>query len=325
MGAAARSRPGLRASRDPVALLQHTRGQCHRSGRLRGRRRWRHVVHATSAAGRLGTLAVAWRILHARPPSLRRERLPGERGGLPAWNRRRAVALIGRRTRRLARLPVLRPWLSGPPGGAINADGRTEVFAATVENTISHAWMLRPEGVDFSWSDFTYFTGPIELSPPSFVQNSDGRLEGVFAGLNGTVEHCTQTAANGPWVVQGALGGTTSCPPVITRNGNGHLEIFHVDPQGALHNNWQLATAGPFSGPNPMDAPHVKAGARICVARNPDRRLELFAVTDTGDVVHGWQSRPGAGPWNFEPLLGRPGGGAAELGIRDAWGMTSFD
>jgi hypothetical protein len=186
-----------------------------------------------------------------------------------------------------------------------------------------HAWMIQPNPQE-NWSGFSFLAGPITQSPPAMITCSDGRIEGVFTGLNGEIRHLWQTSPNNGWAIQGAMGGTASAPAVISRNPDGRLEVFHVDPDGSLHNNWQTAPNNGWNGPIGMDAPKVRPNLRICVKRNADQRLEVFAIDGSGEVIHTWQKSPGAGPWGWGSL-GRPGDGAAELGFRNAWYQDGFE
>lgn len=95
--------------------------------------------------------------------------------------------------------------LAGPAGLAHNQDGRTEVFAVMRDETMHHAWMTSPNPQE-NWSGFNFLAGPVTQSPPAMITCSDGRIEGVFTGLNGEIRHLWQTSPNNGWAIQGTMG-----------------------------------------------------------------------------------------------------------------------
>ena len=207
--------------------------------------------------------------------------------------------------------------MTGAIGAAHASDGRTELFCAADDGTIQHNSRVTPDPAN-DWSGFDFLAGSISATPPAVTTCSDGRLEGVFSGLNGDIRHFWQTAPNSSFMVQGSMRGTTDAAPTLERNEDGRLELFHGERDGQVQHNWQTTANNGWSGPNNMHMDHVEGGSRLCSGRNADHRLEVFGTTPSGEVVHSWQPSPGGDPWGRESLDRPDPSGPCRLGLREA-------
>ena len=88
-----------------------------------------------------------------------------------------------------------------------------------------------------------------------------------------------------------------------------------------FYHKWQATPDGGWSGWNTLALNNLQPG--LCVDRDRDARLEVFAIDTAGNVNHTWQPTPGGDPWGFENLGGANLGGHGvtmkELGFRAAW------
>ena len=108
-----------------------------------------------------------------------------------------------------------------------------------------------------------------------------------------------QRTAGGAW--QGwsnsAAGRTFRARAVAaTTNKDGRVEIFAVDLNNRVENNYQRrAGGGGWQGWGVL--PGGRFAAAITAARNNDGRLEIFALTPEGRVLNNYQ-RTAGGTWS---------------------------
>ena len=147
--------------------------------------------------------------------------------------------------------------------------------------------------------------GPVSHAPtsartPTVVTHPDGRLEAFMVGATGALYHTWQTSAGGGWTSAGwvSLGGNwpNTSRPIVATDGGNQLEVFLRGTTGNLYvnteqggwANWKaLGTFTAIGDPT--------------VVRNPDGRLEVFAVGGGSDhsVWHDWQTSAGVGNWAY--------------------------
>lgn len=164
---------------------------------------------------------------------------------------------------------------------------------------------------------------------PALARNANGRLE-VFVVRNDlTVWHCWQSlpAPAGDWLkweplLQPGEDGTLG-PLAVGTNADGRLEVFAPDTEGAIRHRWQRRQDDPEEGGggwkplgswhslSPAGSPSAAHGP--VVARNADRRLELFIVADDGAMWYRAQ-RP-EGDWFDWRSLGSVGEDFIDIGV----------
>ena len=194
------------------------------------------------------------------------------------------------------------PFGFGDPAAITNTNGALEVFAQALDGAVYRRAELSPGG---GWTAWTPVGGAQNIECIAVARNHDGRLE-LFA-RNGAKQlvHAWQGTPNGTWsawypLMSAATPTDTiaSCP-VVAANSDGHLEIFGIDRNGGAFHLWQDASS--YNGWTPVQAfPQLPAAIwTIKVAQNaPDAHgfasLEVFATTNTGSVIHAWQTGPAA-------------------------------
>jgi hypothetical protein len=215
--------------------------------------------------------------------------------------------------------------LVGSPAACSNGDGVLVVLGAFNDKELRFRAQLAPN--DDNWSKWEPLTGPVTATPAAIL-NLDLRMQIIIPGVGGELGCIEQTTAGdlSHWTPV-PFNGIALGSPVISRNGHvlpdpdGRLEAFHIGLTRQLYSKWQTAPDGKWSGWASRDLTNLQPG--LCVDRNNDQRLEVFAIDDTGSVQHTWQTLPGQGPWISGSLGGATLGGLGtkleELGFRGAW------
>jgi hypothetical protein len=228
-------------------------------------------------------------------------------------------------------------WESlGKPGNGVdfapavtrNDDGRLEAAIVGVDGYVYHAWQRHPGR---GWTGWQAMHPPGEqirlLGRTAFARNRDGRLELFAMTGEGTVWHRWQTTpAHGPWSPWSTLGnpgGSADEGMTAVRNQDGHLELFSLDGQSAIH-CWQTRPGSDqWSAWSPLGAPTIPRGVIALdatapkVARDQGGRLELLARGEIGveGVWHRRQSEASHGPWSQWSPLGRPDGEYGRIAV----------
>jgi hypothetical protein len=200
---------------------------------------------------------------------------------------------------------------SPPPGGlqgdaavSTNSDGRLEIFARAIDNSVWHAWQAAPNAGWGAWSRLGA-AGDLFASNVTVGRNGDGRLEIAVVNATGTLWHAWQTAPSSGWSNFFPLAGRTIAgTPGINTNRDGRLEIFARagDDRSIVH----IYQAAPSSGWVSWSGLGGRLGSDPAVSRNPDGRLEVFAIDLSGSLVHLWQLAPNSG-WGGIFSLSQPG------------------
>ena len=101
-------------------------------------------------------------------------------------------------------------------------------------------------------------------------------------------------------------------PPVravVGANHDGRLELFFIDPHGAIQHLYEKEPGGATGWTDP--APLGGRAKSLALGTNPDGRLELFYVGTNDRIYHNWQNHPDGG-WHGEAELG---GKAKQLAV----------
>jgi serine/threonine protein kinase len=183
------------------------------------------------------------------------------------------------------------PAYTGDPAVATAKDGRLIVFARAETGQVAEIWQTSPGSA--SWQ------GPIPLgttithSSPAVVIWPGGHLE-VFALLSDAhVGYVSQssTSGGGTWTGWTSLGGPVTGPPAVTLDATGYPQVFAATAGRLLVHDYYLN--GNWAGWAQAPGNSRYAGVPG-IATNADGRLEVFARSTDGDLLHLWQlSRTG--------------------------------
>jgi hypothetical protein len=201
---------------------------------------------------------------------------------------------------------------SWPAALAPSGDGRLELFVAG--NGLQHAWQTAWSN---GWSQWISHGSPPDPSgigffAPAIAANADGRLELFVA--SGSLWRLEQTAwSNGwtGWLDHGRPQGSLLTGPVeACRSGDGRVEAFVVDAQGALWGIRQTAVGGGWSGWTSFGRPGNGLDDRPATGRDADGRLDLFVRGTDNTLWHRWQTAVSpTDPWSDWVSEGTAGGG----------------
>jgi hypothetical protein len=224
--------------------------------------------------------------------------------------------------------------IKGDPIIAKNTDGRLEIFAVNAANNqLYHKWQTIA-GNSNSWSIWHNIGSAITIrGEPVIASNSDGRLE-VFVvnAANNQVYHKWQTSAgsSNSWSWWKNLGSaiTIRGEPVIASNSDGRLEVFALNAaNNQVYHKWQTsAGSNSWSWWKNLGSAITTRGNPI-VAKNPDGRLEVFAVNAANNqLYHKWQTSAGSSSsWSLwyntgsaitirgDPVIGKNSDGRLEV------------
>jgi hypothetical protein len=165
-------------------------------------------------------------------------------------------------------------------------DGRLFVVARTASGRLAFLWQSAPGSG--SWN------GPVALgwestsSDPTMVQWPDGHLE-VFVRLGdgslGTTSQLGATVTSG-WSAWSSLGGSLAGPPAVALDSSGDPQVFAVSSYGSLMRKY--FEDGAWQSWEALPGGYEFTGVPA-VGTNFDGRLEVFARTSSGALVHVWQ------------------------------------
>jgi hypothetical protein len=195
-----------------------------------------------------------------------------------------------------------------PDPGAVDWNGWVSLKQPGGQKVVSGHWDARPA-----------------IATPALARNANGRLEVFVVRNDRTVWHRWQSDT-GDWLkweslLQPGEEGTLG-PLAVGTNADGRLEVFAPDIHGAIWHRWQRAeddpdlSGGGWKPPrswyplSPHGSPSADHGP--VVARNADRRLELFIVAD-GAVWYRAQ-RPDV-DWFDWRSLGSVGSNLIDIGV----------
>jgi hypothetical protein len=207
-----------------------------------------------------------------------------------------------------------------------NQDGRQEVFAVGGDGNVWQIWQIAPNG---GWSNWGRLGKPVigirDSDRITVGRNRDLRQELFVLADDLTVWHIWQVAPNAGWSDWESLGKPRdlfdrSEPPkdrdlserLVQKNADGHLEVFSPG-NGAFCNRWQEAPnsntwrhQGWNAKPKPDPAVGITWLEAALNVRGPlDRKLEVLAFGDDGDLWHAWQIDQ-APNWSHWESLGSP-------------------
>ena len=200
---------------------------------------------------------------------------------------------------------------------ARNADGRLEIFYVGTNHVLYHNFQTTPNGGWHGDLPLGGWAADSHVRQIAVGQNLDGRLEVFYVAYNNTIFHNFQTAPNGGWHGELALGGSAK-QIAVGQNLDGRLEIFYVGTNDAIYHNRQVAPNDAWGG----EASFGGWAKQIAVARNQDGRLEVFYIGTDDAIYHSWQSDPNG---EFaRPLGARRRRQAARDGSKSGWPIGGF-
>lgn len=183
--------------------------------------------------------------------------------------------------------------ITGKPAAAKNTDGRIEVFARGVDNTVVH--IVQTSAGAAQWSAWSSLGGTIE-SDPAVGVNKDGRLEVFGLGADNAIWHTTQLAAGGAaWSAWSSLGGQGKDDPTVGINADGRLEVFIHTTTNSLWHVWQTSPGGAWSAGDEIAG---EADQAPFISRNSDGRLILFVGDSDGKDWWTIQNTAGTDSWS---------------------------
>src|SRR5579864_6901723 len=188
--------------------------------------------------------------------------------------------------------------------GAQNADGHLEVFAMTPTDGVWHIYQSTPGGDWTTWSLLTAAdAGTLDMA---LGQNIDGRLELFLLTSANEVTHSFQTAPNGGWSDWGLLPNAdqTGTSLAVARNSDGRQEVVLIGSTGTAFRNPQTAANNDWAGWQELDG--VSVSGPVWVAQNFDGRLEAFAISTNGDLLHIWQQSANQWTWPGPDFVSSP-------------------
>lgn len=211
----------------------------------------------------------------------------------------------------------LAPSSVSAPALARNADGRLEAVWADGSGVVQHSWQYLPNSV---WSGPSPLGSLGSVASVEVARDNAGRLY-AFARRNDSTVWSIRQGASG-WGSWTQMGSGISVLFDAATNADGRLELFGLDANGAVVNQWQFHS-GVWSAWNRLGGPAVYAAA---TGLNPDGRMELFGVDRSGTLVHSWQMPQGgwsgwaafAGVYVGEPSVVTRSDGLLEVFVRGA-------
>lgn len=183
---------------------------------------------------------------------------------------------------------------TGVPAVARAGDGRLAVFAREKNGTLAELLQTAPESG--SWDSPVELSSVIIGSSPTVVAWPDGHLE-VFALLDhGHLGYIWQrgTTAGASWSGWASLGGSLAGPPAAALDSTGHPEVVAVATN--LHLVHDYYANGSWAGWRPLPGGPLFAGVPA-IGMNQDGRLEVFARSTDGDLLHVWQQSQNPTQW----------------------------
>jgi hypothetical protein len=206
-----------------------------------------------------------------------------------------------------------------------NQDGRQEVFAVAAVDVlrfVAQNWQTTPNGGWSGWKGALVITVPLGVLAQGGTQlairesdritvgrNEDGRQELFVIAEDDALWHIWQAFPNAGWSNWESLGKPRDLfdrseppkdrdlsQPLVQKNADGHLEVFSPG-NGAFCNRWQEApnsNTWRHQGWNAKPKPDPAVGiawleAALNFGGPLDRKVEVLALGDDGNLWHAWQ------------------------------------
>jgi serine/threonine protein kinase len=178
------------------------------------------------------------------------------------------------------------PAYTADPTVATAKDGRLIVFARAKTGQVAEIWQTSRGSA--SWHGPMPLGTTITHSSPAAVAWPDGHLE-VFALLSDAhVGYVSQssTSAGGTWTGWTSLRGPVTGPPAVALDATGYPQVFAATAGHLLVHDYYLN--GNWAGWAQAPGKPLYVGVPR-IATNADGRLEVFARSTDGDLLHVWQ------------------------------------
>lgn len=187
---------------------------------------------------------------------------------------------------------------SGEPVVGATKDGRLIVLCVGTDTKLYAAAQTAPNA---GWTPLVALGGT-HTGRPAISLDANGTL--VAACLDTSNRVVVYVPSGFGWKVSQTIEGELAQPPSFGTNADGRLELFAIDPSGALLHSWQNASGGPFGAWFSLGKPGTSTyTGKPSVISNDDGRLEVFAVAADGRLWHDFQKTRN-GPWFGPTYLG---------------------
>jgi dienelactone hydrolase len=164
-------------------------------------------------------------------------------------------------------------------------------------------------------------TGVVPNHPAdgSAATNFDGRLEVLGANGAGTMMNVFQHAVGQGWSTffpfPNSGGSLTSQPISAFHNADGRLEAGLLGADGQIYTTQQRPGLVGWLPFDPVGQPSVSFASPPSFGLSIDNRLEIFAVSTTGTLMHAFQDRPNGNWSNWFPFDSRSYDTSPESGV----------
>jgi hypothetical protein len=164
-----------------------------------------------------------------------------------------------------------------------NLDGRLEVVAVGTDGALYDTRQTAPGG---DWSGWANLGGRQLQGSVALGRNADGRLDAFAVGGDGVVYHKSQTQAGQDTWSEWSNLGDPSLPAVadvaVATGVHGRLFSFMMRQDQALSYRAQVIANGDWGAPIHLHGRDLLWP--LAVGKNPDGRLEVFAVGSDGQL-----------------------------------------
>ncbi|MER6434396.1 hypothetical protein ABT272_43210 [Streptomyces sp900105245] len=191
---------------------------------------------------------------------------------------------------------------------ARNKDGRLDAFAVDNSGRVNIRSQSGPGHTFPAWAPSWLTWAKDGLQQIAADTNDDGRVEIFATDANGQIWHRWQTEAGGNWSSDWSSFDGAGFRAVATGlNKDGRLDLYATNSAGQVNVKWQLDRGTTFpnwsSGWSNLGGEDVRSFA---AEANDDGRLEIIAISKSGDAQHIWQKTPAAS-WSAWDSSGLPG------------------
>ncbi|MER6434361.1 hypothetical protein ABT272_42975 [Streptomyces sp900105245] len=191
---------------------------------------------------------------------------------------------------------------------ALNKDGHLDVFAVDSGGRVNIRSQTGPGHTFPAWTpNWIPWDSKAGFQQVAAETNDDGRVEIFLTDASGLVWHRWQLTAGGNWSDWSSFDGAGFYSIAASRNKNGRIDLYATNSVGQVNIKWQLDRGSTLPNWSPGWA-NIGGDtvSSFAVDANDDGRLEIVAITQSGDAQHIWQTTAGA-TWSKWDTNGLPG------------------